>query len=63
MSEQEFGSKIPESYSKAYDVASLFDPAEVNVQDQVRKDALAFADASVQAIHRIIYPAHGLQGI
>ena len=63
MSDQEFGSEIPESYSTAYDVASLFDPAEVNVQDQVRKDALAFADASVQAIHRIIYPAHGLQGI
>ena len=63
MSEQEFGAEIPKSYTTAYDVTSLQDPAEVGVQEQVRKDALTFADASIQAVHRIIYPAHGIRAV
>jgi acetoin utilization protein AcuC len=61
MSEQEFVSEIPQSYTDSYDVTSLYDPADVDVQDQVRKDALAFADSSIQAVHKLIYPAHGLR--
>jgi acetoin utilization protein AcuC len=61
MSEQEFASEVPQSYTDSYDVTSLYDQADVDMQDQVRKDALAFADSSIQAVHKLIYPAHGLR--
>ena len=63
MSEQDFGPEIPESYTTAYDVTALHDPADVGIQDQVRRDALAFADSSIQAVHKLIYPAHGLRAV
>ena len=63
ISEQEFSPEIPASYATAYNVTALLDPADVDVQDQVRKDALAFADDSIQAVRKLIYPAHGLRAV
>lgn len=61
MSEQEFGQEVPASYAADYGVTDLHDPTDVGIQEQVTKDAQAFADTSVQAVHRLIYPAHGLR--
>ena len=61
MSEQEFPPEIPESYREAYDVAALRDPDELPIEDSVRNDARAFAESSVQAVHKLIFPAHGIR--
>lgn len=60
ISEQELGSEIPLSYRSAYGVTDLEDPIDVGIQEQVLKEARAFADNSILAAHRLIYPAHGL---
>ncbi len=60
MSGQEFPNAIPEPYRSRYGVASLRDPDELPIADKVKKDTRAFAEASVQAVHRLIFPAHGI---
>jgi acetoin utilization protein AcuC len=60
MSEQEFPDELPESYRDRYGVATLSDVAEPPVTEQLRKDARSFAEKSVQAVQRLVFPAHGL---
>ena len=60
MSEQTFANEIPTAYAEAYDVDSLRDPDELPIEESVRKDARAFAEASVQTVHRLIFPQHGI---
>ena len=61
MSEQEFDNQIPEPYRSRYGVETLRDPDEVPVQDSVKSDTRSFAEASVKAIHTLIFPAHGIR--
>ena len=60
MSEQDFPPEIPASYRERYDVATLKDPDEVPIDDSVKKETRAFAEASVLAVHQLIFPAHGI---
>jgi len=61
MSEQEFAPEIPKPYRDAYGVAALRDPEELQIEDSVRHDTKTFAEASVQAAHKLIFPAHGIR--
>ena len=60
MSEQGFPDRLPPSYRERHGIASLSDPDDLPIKDNVRKDARVFAENSVQAVHRIIFPVHGL---
>ena len=62
MSEQEFPNEIPESYREQYDVESLAD-TDVPIDDSVQKDTRAFAEASVKAVHSLIFPSHGMRAV
>ncbi|MDP6222229.1 MAG: hypothetical protein QF543_05005, partial [Dehalococcoidales bacterium] len=59
MSEQSFAEQVPEAYGLRHDVQSLRD-AEPELDQQVQKDARAFAEASVQAVQGLVFPTHGL---
>ena len=61
ISEQRFEDQVHESYRRRYDVATLTDPVGPPVDEPLEKDARAFAEASVQAVHRLIFPAHGIR--
>ena len=61
MSGQEFSDEIPASYRDRYDVHALPDPDEPAIDDSVKRDVRTFAEASVQAVHRLIFPAHGVR--
>lgn len=61
MSGQTFSDEIPQNYRNLHDVARLNDPDELPVEEAVAKDTKAFAEASVQAIHRLIFPSHGMR--
>ena len=61
MAEQEIIDEIPASYRDRHDVATLRDTDEVPVPEQVRKDARAFAENSVQAVQSLVFPVHGLR--
>ena len=61
MSEQELPNEVPAPYRDRYDVASLRDPDEVPVSENVRKDSKVFAESSVQEVHRLIFPGYGIR--
>jgi hypothetical protein len=61
MSQQEFAPEVPEPYREAYGVTALRDPEELQIEDSVRNDTKIFAEASVQATHKLIFPAHGIR--
>ena len=61
MSEQTFSDEIPEAYRIQHDVARLNDPDELPIEKDVVKETRTFAEASVQAIHRLIFPSHGMR--
>jgi acetoin utilization protein AcuC len=61
MSEQELPNEIPASYRQRYDIASLRDPDDLKVEESVRRDTRVFAEASVQSVRRLVFPAHGLR--
>ena len=63
MSEQQFPNEIPSSYESRYEVAGLRDPDEVPVDSSVKGDIRKFAKASVQAVHRLIFPTHGIRSV
>ena len=60
MSEQELPDEVPASYRDRYRVATLSDTEEPRFPDEVRNEAKAFAENSVRAVERLIFPAHGL---
>ena len=61
MSGQEFPDEIPASYRDRYDVHTLADADVPSIDDSVTKDSRNFAEASVQAVQRLIFPAHGIR--
>ncbi len=63
MSGQEFPNELPESYRQRYGVASLRDPDDVKVDESVRRDSRVFAENSVAAVQRLVFPAHGIRVI
>jgi len=63
ISEQTFADEIPSAYADTYDVVSLPDLEGPQIEDSVRDDARAFAEASVQTVHRLIFPPHGLRPV
>ena len=61
MSGLELPDAIPPSYGREHGVSTLPDSEEPPVTDSVRKDARTFAESSVQAVQRLVFPAHGLR--
>ena len=61
MSKQDIPNEIPASYGDRYGVSVLADAEEVPVPDTARKNAMTFAEESVKAVHRLIFPVHGLR--
>lgn len=60
LSEQQLPNEIPQAYSDRYGVASLHDLDELPIQEQTVADTRTFAEASVQAVQRLVFPSHGL---
>ena len=62
MSGRQLPDAIPESYRERYGVDTLSDePPSLN--EQVASDGRTFAEASVQAIHGLVFPLHGIRAI
>ena len=61
MSEQEFSDEIPQSYRDHYNVTTLKDHVEPQTKEEVRKDVRLFAETSVQTVHSLIFPTHGIR--
>lgn len=60
MSEQELPDEIPESYKNSHGVDTLSDSENISVTESVEKDVKAFAESSVTAIQRLVFPLHGI---
>ena len=60
LSEQTLPADIPQAYGDRYGVASLHDQEELPIPEQTLKDTKTFAEASVQAVQRLVFPSHGL---
>ena len=60
MSEQGFPDQLPPSYRGRHGVSTLADHEDLGIKDNVRKDARAFAENSVEAVKRLVFPTHGL---
>ena len=61
MSGQEFPDEIPESYRARYGVAALRDSDVPEITTRVARETRAFAESSVQAVHSLIFPSHGIR--
>ena len=61
MSGQKLPNDIPASYRDRHGVSTLGDAEEAPVTEAVRSDARTFAEKSVQAVQRLIFPTHGLR--
>jgi acetoin utilization protein AcuC len=62
MSGQDLPDEVPRQYGERHGVATLSDHEGPVVPDVTRGDARTFAEESVQAVHRLIFPTHGLAG-
>ena len=60
MMEKEFPDDIPLSYQDSYGLKTLRDLEGPAIDAQAREAAWAFARDSVQRVHRLIFPLHGL---
>ncbi len=60
ISGQHLPDEIPPAYQAEHGVASLHDPDDLPIQAQVQTDTKTFAEASAQAIRRIVFPMYGL---
>ena len=60
MSSQEFNDEVPAQYRDQYGVDSLRDSGTPESSEAVEKGTRAFAEASVQAVQQLIFPAHGI---
>jgi acetoin utilization deacetylase AcuC-like enzyme len=58
MSEQALPDEIPESYENSHGVETLSDAENISVTESVEKDVKAFAESSVTAIQRLVFPLH-----
>ena len=62
LSEQTFGDAIPESYRAEHGIESLKDPDDLPLDRKLIQDSRSFAEASVQSVHRLIFPTFGITG-
>ncbi|MDA0770346.1 MAG: hypothetical protein BZY79_00110 [SAR202 cluster bacterium Casp-Chloro-G4] len=60
ISGQVFADEIPESYKTAYQVDSLSDVMDLPIQQSVIDEGKAFAEDSVKAVQRLVFPSHGI---
>ena len=42
-------------------VESLRDPDNLALDEQIIQDSRTFAESSVQTVHRLIFPTHGIR--
>ena len=61
MSEQEFPDDIPASYGERYGISSLNDPDELPIKDSLLKETRSFAENSVTAVRKLVFPALGVR--
>ena len=61
MSEQSFPQEVPESYRERYSVTGLRDPEELPIEESIKQETRTFAESSVAAVQRLIFPTHGLR--
>ena len=61
LSGQSFTNDIPSDYSAEHGVESLRDPDNLALDEQIIKDSRTFAESSVQTVHRLIFPTHGIR--
>ena len=62
LSDQSFADASPESYRAEHGVDSLRDPDDLPLDDKLLNDSRTFAEASVQSVHRLIFPTLGITG-
>ena len=60
MSERGLPDAIPASYRDSYGVSTLSDTSVPPIAEKLRKDARVFAESTVQAVRRAIFPVHDL---
>ena len=61
MSEQELPAHIPQAYADRHGVASLHDEGEFPIPADTVRDARTFAEASAQAVRRLVFSVQGLR--
>ena len=62
LSDQSFPEAIPDTYRDEHGVDSLKDPDDLPIDPKLLEDSRSFAEASVQSVHRLIFPTFGLTG-
>ena len=62
MLDRDLPDEIPEPYREKHGVSSLSDHDAPPNAEAVQPEARTFAENSVQALHRDVFPAHGLRG-
>ena len=62
LSDQSFPESIPETYRAEHGVESLKDPDDLPIDPKLIEDSRSFAEASVQSVHRLIFPTFGITG-
>ena len=62
MLDRELPDQVPESYYLNHGVPTLSDHDAPHNAEAVQQEARTFAENSVQALHRDIFPVHGLRG-
>ncbi len=60
MAGHELPDEVPETYRDRYGVNRLRDEPPT-IQDSVTNDSRVFAEASVQAVHSLVFPLHGIR--
>ena len=60
MSGRELADEIPAAYRDRYGVSTLRDSTLPDIED-AQKDARRFAEQSVQAVRKLVFPTHGLR--
>jgi acetoin utilization protein AcuC len=57
---QEFPDEVPGSYWEKHGVSTLSDTDVPLFAEQVTRETQTFAESSVSAVHRLVYPAYGI---
>ena len=61
LSGQNFTNHIPGEYGAEHGIDSLRDPDNLTLDERIAQDSRAFAESSVQTVHRLIFPTHGIR--
>jgi hypothetical protein len=60
MIDREWPDEIPHSYQELYGLKRLRDTEKPSIDIRVKKEARSFAEESVAAVRRLVFPYHGL---